>query len=208
MRERLELEEAIALVEAETTRRQQEALHPKTDSAAPVPDKPPPRQGSVPPVEKAAASAPRKQPLNLAPSQQRHEAQIEQPSASSHDGRPATLSADQHSQNLSETQHAPADADAGPRLSVLLQSMLDAAPAPRQREAPHSNPGSAARVPDAPPAKQGGIPPLKTAASAAPPKQSSPPSNAVSAARVSDAPPAKQGSTPPLETATSATPPN
>ena len=37
IRERLELEEAICLVEAEMMRRRQEARHPKTTAAAPVP---------------------------------------------------------------------------------------------------------------------------------------------------------------------------
>jgi ATP-binding cassette subfamily B protein len=171
MRERLLLEEAIALVEAETTRRQQEALHPKTDSAAPVPDRPPPRQGSVPPAEKAAAAALRKQPLNPAPSQ-RHEGQIEQSNASAHDARPA---ADQHRQ----LQHAPADAGAlASRLQPVIQAArhqigrIIAKPIQRQPEAPNPNPVSAPRAPNEPPAEQGSSSPVEKAAAAAPPKQS------------------------------------
>ena len=175
-RERLELEEAIALVEADTTKRRQEALHPKTASVARAPNEPRPKQQDIPPLEKAASMASRKPSVNLSPSQ-RPEEKIRQSSGSEHDARPATLSADQRRQELSETRHASADAVTGSRLSSRLQSMIEAArqiglmvakPTPRQPQAPQPNSLSAAAVPDASPSHELSVPPLAKAASAAP----------------------------------------
>ena len=181
IRERLELEEAICLVEAEMMRRRQEARRPKTAAAAPLPDRPPPGQGSVPPVEEAASPEPRKQPLKREPAQP-PEAQIAQSNPSEHRASPATLSANNpHGQDPPETQRAPADAGAASRLSSRLQPMMQAArhqiglmaakPNHRQLETAHPNPVSAAAASDEA-AKQASGAAVETAASLAPPKQS------------------------------------
>ena len=95
MGERLELEDAIRLVEAETTRRQQQAPQPKTVSVARGPDGPPAKQERVPPLEKPASPQPSKQSVNLAPPQ-RSEAHSAQTQASGHDAPRGTSFADQH----------------------------------------------------------------------------------------------------------------
>ena len=99
---------------------QQSSPHSNPVSAARAPDEPPAKQESVPPVETAAAAAPPKQSLSLAPSQQPEEP-IE------HDKSLVASSADQHSHEVAETQHAPTDGGGGARLPSRLQAMIQAA---------------------------------------------------------------------------------
>ena len=193
------------MIKAAPTPRQPEAPHPGSVSAARPLVEPPAKQGSILPVETAASAALRKSP-NLA-SSQRPEEQIAQSSESQHGARRGASSTDQHAPELSETQHASADAGASSRLSSLLQSMIQTAPTPRQPKAPHPGSASMARVPDAPPAKPVTIPPVETAASAVPPKPSSPHSNPVSAAAVRDEPSVEQASVPLVEKIAAAAPP-
>ena len=93
---------------------------PNPVSAAAVPDAPAAKQQGVPPIEKTAAPAPPKQSFSLAPSQQ-----PEQPIA--HDKGLVASSADQHSQDVAETQHGPAEGGGGAQLPPRLQAMIQAA---------------------------------------------------------------------------------
>ena len=166
----------LGLMAAKAAPRQPQAPQPNSLSAAAVPDALPSHELSVPPLAKAASAAPRMQPLNLARSQgpEKKIAEKAEPSSESvHVARRGASSSDQHTPpDVSEIQHASTDAGASSWLSSLLQPMIKAAPTPRQPEAPHPGSVSAARPLVEPPAKQGSIPPVETAASAALRKQS------------------------------------
>ena len=167
----------LGLMAAKAAPRQPQAPQPNSLSAAAVADASPSHELSVPPpAKKAASAAPRTQPLNLARSQgpEKKIAEKAEPSSESvHAARRGASSSDQHTPpDVSEIQHASTDAGASSWLSSLLQPMIKAAPTPRQPAAPHPGSVSAARPLVEPPAKQGSIPPVETAASAALRKQS------------------------------------
>ena len=123
--ERLALEEAISLVEAETMQRQ-DTPAPNSIFAAPVPDAPASDQGNGAPSKEATSPTPPAPSSNVAPLQ-RPEPQSEQKSASEHDAQPSSLSTSQSSQDRAQSQHAAAGTVVGDQLSCRLQAMIQAA---------------------------------------------------------------------------------
>jgi subfamily B ATP-binding cassette protein HlyB/CyaB len=172
-RERLALEQAIRQVEAEASRRPQQAPRSNPVSAQRARHEPPLQEGSAQPTKKIASPAPRREPLNLKPpSMNAYYATIAAVVAGLGEACRAVYERAQTLLLAQLNRHNPsrikAEIERGRLPPEQAIRRVNAEASGRQQEAPRSNSVFAQRAPDEPPSQQNSAKPTEKAASPAP----------------------------------------